>query len=249
MTSGDEELTETATHGRRAVIELRDRIVRGELPGGMRLYEVPMSEELSMSRTPVREALSRLVEEGLLDRLPNGGFVVRRFTRADVIDLMELRGVLEGAAARRAAERGVPPERLSRMRQLVADLDDCFGEDLSEVDIARYSQLNQLFHMELANLSGSDILRRELERVKVLPFASPTSFLPVDVRFADVCRSLRISQAQHHAIVSAIAGREGSRAEAVAREHAFAAKDILAFVLENHPELRQGLPGLSLVVG
>ena len=77
---------DAATHGGRAVIELREKILSGELPGGMRLFEVPTAELLDISRTPVREALSRLTEEGLLNRLPGGGFVVRRFGFADVVD-------------------------------------------------------------------------------------------------------------------------------------------------------------------
>ncbi len=90
----------------------------------MRLFEVSLAETLEISRTPVREALSRLAEEGLLDRLPNGGFVVRRFGYEDVIDSIELRGVMEGTAARLAAERGASPEglrgcmTLSRNRRL-----------------------------------------------------------------------------------------------------------------------------------
>src|SRR5690606_6881952 len=116
-------INEAATHGRRAVIELREKIINGELPGGMRLFEVTLAGTLQISRTPVREALSRLAEEGLLDRLPNGGFVVRRFGYADVVDSIELRGVLEGTAARLAAERGAPPDALGRMREIVLKLD------------------------------------------------------------------------------------------------------------------------------
>ena len=65
--------SEVATHGRRAVIELREKIINGELPGGMRLFEVSLAESLQISCTLVRGALSRLAEEGLLDRLPSGG--------------------------------------------------------------------------------------------------------------------------------------------------------------------------------
>src|SRR5690606_35735565 len=125
---------EGATHGRRAVIELREKIINGELPGGMRLFEVPLAEALQISRTPVREALSRLAEEGLLDRLPNGGFVVRRFGFADVVDAIELRGVMEGTAARLAAERGAAPEALARLQAIVAELDACFGTHEDDVD-------------------------------------------------------------------------------------------------------------------
>src|SRR5690349_22062808 len=142
--------TEAATHGRRAVIELREKILSGELPGGMRLFEVPIAELLDISRTPVREALSRLTEEGLLDRLPSGGFVVRRFGFSDVIDAIELRGVMEGMAARLAAERGVEPEAIEKISETVRLLDDCFGEKLDDVDFDAYSELNERFHHQLA---------------------------------------------------------------------------------------------------
>lgn len=84
------------THALRAQIALRQRILNGDYPGGTRLYEVSLAEELAVSRTPVREALSRLAEEGLLVRTRSGGFVVRSFAVADVLDMIELRGVLEG---------------------------------------------------------------------------------------------------------------------------------------------------------
>jgi len=103
-------LTDAAsTHTLRARIEVRERILRGDLPGGTRLFEVALAEDLGISRTPVREAMSRLVEEGLLERVRGGGFTVRRFALADVIDTIELRGVLEGTAARLGAERGLAP--------------------------------------------------------------------------------------------------------------------------------------------
>ena len=70
-------------HTMRALTELRQRILSGELQGGARLLEVPLAEMLQISRTPVREAMSRLAEEGLLDRVRSGGFVVRSFGFAD----------------------------------------------------------------------------------------------------------------------------------------------------------------------
>src|SRR5690554_4658921 len=106
---GTMERVSSRTHAMRAVIELREKIVSGEIPGGTRLFEVSMAESLNISRTPVREAMSRLAEEGLLDRARGGGFTVRTFGFADVVDAIELRGVLEGTAARLAAERGADP--------------------------------------------------------------------------------------------------------------------------------------------
>lgn len=241
--------TEAATHGRRAVIELREKILSGELPGGMRLFEVPIAELLDISRTPVREALSRLTEEGLLDRLPSGGFVVRRFGFADVVDAIEIRGVMEGMAARLAAERGAAADDLRRIGETVAALDRCFGEKLDDVDFDSYSELNERFHHQLAALSGSDMIRREVERASSLPFASPSAFLPDKADIAAFRRSLRGAQEQHRAMVAAIAAREGTRAEAIAREHARTARRNLEYMLSEDPELLTKVRGLALIRG
>jgi GntR family transcriptional regulator of vanillate catabolism len=236
------------THATRAVIELRKRILGGELPGGMRLFEVPMAEQLQISRTPVREAMSRLAEEGLLDRARNGGFVVRSFSYADVIDAIELRGVLEGTAARLAAERGVAPEALARIGAIVAKLDQCFGNKPGEVDFEAYAEQNAAFHRELAGLSGSDIVRREVERMTRLPFASPSAFLPDRADIEAFRRSLNTAQDQHRAIVAAIAAREGTRAEMIAREHARIARRNLEYVMTEDRSLIRHVPGLALVL-
>lgn len=239
--------SETATHGRRAVIELREKILSGELQGGMRLFEVPLAEALDISRTPVREALSRLAEEGLLDRLPNGGFVVRRFGYADVIDSIELRGVMEGTAARLAAERGVRPEALDQIKLTLKLLDACFGDLPDEVDFDAYSDLNERFHHELAALAGSEIIRREVDRASALPFASPSAFLPDKTNIATFRRSLRAAQDQHRAMIDAIEAGEGSRAEAVAREHARTARRNLEYIFAEDPALIGQIRGLALI--
>ncbi|MEP9398844.1 GntR family transcriptional regulator [Mesorhizobium sp. KR2-14] len=239
--------SEVATHGRRAVIELREKIINGELPGGTRLFEVSLAEALDISRTPVREALSRLAEEGLLDRLPNGGFVVRLFGYADVVDSIELRGVMEGTAARLAAERGVAPEALARITEIVASLDACFGPGLDEVDFDAYSDLNEAFHHELAGLAGSEVIRREVERAGSLPFASPSAFLPNRTEIAAFRRSLRFAQEQHRELVNAIVAREGARAEWIAREHARTARHNLEYIFSQDPELLPKIPGLGLI--
>ena len=239
-------VSEATTHGRRAVIELREKIVSGELPGGMRLFEVSLAETLEISRTPVREALSRLAEEGLLDRLPNGGFVVRRFGYEDVIDSIELRGVMEGTAARLAAERGASSEGLARLHDIVEKIDACFGEG-DAVDFDTYSDLNEDFHRELAGLCGSEMIRREVERASALPFASPSAFLPNRLEIAAFRRSLRSAQEQHKAILNAIVGREGARAEFVAREHARTARHNIEYIFNKDPDLLGKIPGLALI--
>jgi GntR family transcriptional regulator of vanillate catabolism len=241
------EETSRSTHTARALMGLREKILSGDYPGGTRLFEVSLAETLQISRTPVREVMSRLSEEGLLDRLPNGGFVVRSFTYADAVDAIELRGVLEGTAMRLAAERGVSTEGLDRLHRLIAQLDACFSDTTAEVDLEAYSGLNAEFHGLVVELSGSTVIRREVERATRLPFASPSAFLSGREHVAAFRQSLHIAQDQHRSIVSAIAAREGARAESLGREHARIARKNLEYAVHENPELIQSVAGLALL--
>lgn len=240
---------EEKNNGQRALAELRRRILRGELPGGMRLLEVHIADQLEVSRTPVREAMSRLVEEGLLERLANGGFSVRSFTAADVVDAIEMRGVVEGTAARLAAERGVPEERMRPFRDIINQLDGCFQPaGRGEVDFERYAELNAALHQALATLSGSRMIAREVERATRLPFASPSAFIPNRAAVEAFEHSLHLAQEQHRRIGEAIANREGARAEALVREHARIARGNLEYILAQDPSLMSQVPALSLII-
>ena len=241
------EETGRTTHTLSALMELRKRILSGDFPGGTRLFEVLLAETLQISRTPIREAMSRLAEEGLLDRLANGGFVVRSFTFTDVVDAIELRGVLEGTAARLAAERGAASEKLHQMNEVLVQLDACFGTVPGDVDFDGYSDLNARFHGLLIELSGSAVLQREIERATRLPFASPSAFLSDRVNIDVFRQSLHMAQEQHRALAAAIAAREGTRAEFIAREHARIARRNLEYVMREDPGLLPRVPGLALL--
>src|SRR5919109_1307556 len=95
-------MEEAASQTLRAALTLRELILDGELPPGVRVAEIPLSVRIGVSRTPLRLALARLEHEGLLTALSAGGFIVRQFTREEIADAIELRGVLEGTAARLA---------------------------------------------------------------------------------------------------------------------------------------------------
>lgn len=237
----------TSTHAQRALITLRQRILGGNLPGGTRLFEVALAEELGISRTPVRAALSRLAEETLLDRTSGGGYVVRSFAVADVVDTIELRGVLEGTAARLAAERGAPPQLLDEARAILRGIDALFRSET--FDMEAYSGLNTRFHHLLSRMSQSPVLMREIDRITALPFASPSAFLDDQSRQAALVRTLAAAQEQHRAIIDAIDNREGSRAESLAREHARAARRNVEFLLTHEAALRQGVPSLAILSG
>lgn len=240
--------TQAKTQTRRAQGELREQIFSGELPAGTRLYEMAIASALDVSRTPAREAMSRLVEEGLLERHRSGGFRVRSFSLDDVRDAIELRGTLEGLAARLAAERRPADAGMQQMRATIDRLEDCFGERVDDVDFEGYAEANAAFHMALAELSGSTIIRQELERVKRLPFASPSAFVGAAGDTPHFLRSLFTAQEQHREIAAAIFEGEGMRAEMIAREHARAARRNLDHAVSDHG-MRQRLPGVALIVG
>ena len=200
---------------------LRELIVSGALAPGERLLEVPLAERLGVSRTPVRAALLRLAEEGLLDAAATGGHRVRAFSRQDMLDAIELRGTLEGLAARMAAERGVGPALLAEARDCLDALDQTLAASaFGAPAFARYERHNGEFHALLGRLCGSPLLARELQRASRLPFASPNGFLGVSIGQPSGHDVLCIAQDQHRQVLDAIVRREGSRAEALMREHA-----------------------------
>jgi GntR family transcriptional regulator of vanillate catabolism len=206
-----------------------------------------MVERLGMSRTPIRTALVRLQEEGLLEPLAGGGFVVRDFSEADIRDAIELRGTLEGLAARLAAERGVAAGLLGALRECLARLDEVLAPStLSEAAFSSYVALNGRFHALLSQASGSALVQRQIERASALPFASPNGFVLVHTTGRFARDRLVIAHEQHRAVVEAIAAGEGSRAEALMREHARNAHTNLTVALAHQPSLHK-LPGAGLI--
>lgn len=233
------------THTERALIALRQRILSGAISGGERLFEVALANDLAISRTPVRAALSKLAEEGLLDRVAGGGFMVRRFDMRDVIDTIDLRGVLEGTAARLAAERGVSPDLLTKGEAILRKLDRSL--DMEEVDMDLYSKGNMEFHELLCEMSGSRVLQREIKRMTSLPFASPSAFLDDDRQGVRFRQTLIVAQDQHRAILNAIRGREAGRAEFLTREHARAARRNVKALASDGTAMRERVTPLAIV--
>jgi GntR family transcriptional regulator of vanillate catabolism len=165
-------------------------------------------------------ALVRLEEEGLLEPIPSGGFSVKAFTEREVFEAIEIRGTLEGLAARLAAERGVSRSDLQEAADCLNAIDEVVCRDVVEIDLSRYIELNAQFHKILIELAGSQALARQIERACVLPFASPSALVQFQSRSPESRHILAVAQDQHRCVLTAIERREGSRAEAIMREHA-----------------------------
>jgi GntR family transcriptional regulator of vanillate catabolism len=209
----------------RATLALREMLVQGQLRPGEKIREVPLSAQLKVSRIPLHLALERLANEGFLEVLPKRGFRVSLFSVEDMYDSIELRGVLEGAAARMAAERLTDLRSLEPMRAISQQILTLIRKPKMTIEaFTRYIDLNAQFHSALLDLAGSRMLRRAIERTCCLPFASPSAFLKRQYISTDLRELFLISADQHCMIVEAIANREGMRAESVAREHARVAR-------------------------
>lgn len=230
-----------------ALLRLRELILSGALAPGERLSELSVVDQLGVSRTPVRAALARLEEEGLLEAIPSGGFAVRAFVVDDIRDAMELRGTLEGLAARLAAERGVALPALNEMRRLLDSIDRVVGgTQISAADFSAYIGLNEQVHARLIEFAGSTVVARQIGRVTALPFASPSAFLEAQGMLPEARAILTLAQEQHRAVLEAIENREGTRAEAIMREHARLARRNLQLALGNQ-EVLQCVRGGALI--
>jgi GntR family transcriptional regulator of vanillate catabolism len=208
-------------------LRLREMILRGDLAPGERLAEVALAERLGVSRTPIRQALPALAREGLLAAAGRRGYVVRSFSPQDVLDAIETRGLLEGLAARRIAERGATPELIRSLRECLSQGDALLAKRRFEsADEQRYSEMNGRFHALIVEGAASRIVADSLAHNDHVPFASaravafsrdPAVLLPV----------LSYAHRQHHAIVQALENREAARVEALMREHATPVKEVL----------------------
>ena len=227
----------------RLVLTIRARILMGEFSAGERLTELGLVSLLQASRTPIRIALERLATEGLLDPIPTGGFRVRSFSTADICDAIEIRGVLEGTAVRFAAERLERAEELSRVKRLLPRV--ILDNPISPEAFARFLDLNRTFHRELWCLAKSPSLFRELEHACKIPFAAPEAlvFSPADYQQS----TAHVAAEHHRAIVEAIENREGSRAEAIAREHSRIARRNLEAAFRKHKDGSGRMPGAVLL--
>jgi len=237
-------MTVTDSQASSTIFRLRELLLRGEFPAGERISELSLVSRLGVSRTPIRAALQKLAHEGLLESSPSAGFLVRQFHVADVWDAIEMRGALEGTAARLAAERLEREDELSSIRRCQARMDE-LGCDTSE-SFAVYMDLNETFHHLLVELAKSPMLRRSIEQMNAIPFASPSAMVYARSRLPKANELFAIGQEHHRAILDAVAHRQGTRAEALAREHALLARRNLERAFADR-DILSCIPGASLI--
>jgi GntR family transcriptional regulator of vanillate catabolism len=232
----------SASQSDRVLLRLREMLLTGKFEAGQRLTELDLVGRLEASRTPIRHALSRLADEGLLEQVQSGGYRVRAFSAEDVWDAIEIRGVLEGTAARLAAERFSGPDDLVAIREHLESMEALLP--LHPRQYPRFLEHNDRFHRALWTLSKSRMLIATLEGIMRLPFAAPGAH--VYMESAATPHTAEIAQEHHRRIVEAIASRSGTRAEALAREHSQIARRAIEHSLHD-AKLSGRVPGATLI--
>ena len=180
------------------------------------MNEVDLANALGVSRTPVRNALSTLGAEGLLDYTPNSGYVVRSYSSKDISDIYEVRAVLEGLAARTLAELELTDSLRGQMHKIITE-----GETLvalnrwSDEICTRWIAINEEFHTALVDGTSNLDLKAMYRKAKDIPLVTELRFRWFDGQ--DMSRS----QNEHSEIFDAIVNRQVMRADALAHEHSY----------------------------
>jgi len=208
---------------------LRERILAGQFAPGTRMHQEQLSSMLNISRTPIREALGMLANQGLVVYEPNRGYAVRSFSPEEIGAAFEVRARLEGLACALAAQRGMTPSHLAVLAGCVAEGDAILSKGrLDPADLAPYRQMNVTFHETIINQSGNPFIPDFVRQCHNVPLASDRVFVWED--YGVIARS----HDDHHRIAAAIRLRDAERADHLMREHVRNAGQILLRTLASH---------------
>lgn len=211
---------DSAPQGNAACLRLLNELREGRLNPGDRLRETELADRLGVSRTPVREAIRQLEADGLVTHVPRQGASIRTLEYAEVMELYEMRAVLEGTAARLAARAASDIEidelyDMNRQLAVLGDSADAFA-------------LNRQFHAALLEAARNRFLTRSIHSLqKALMILGPTTLTQPDR--ADNAVS------EHVAVLDAIKARDGASAEAAMRAHIEAAQRVRVRALRSRP--------------
>ena len=191
--------------GEAAYASLIDALRSGDFAPGDRLREEDVAQRLNLSRTPVREAIRRLENNGIVEHRPRIGAVIRKLSQTEVVELYEMRIVLERTAARMAAQHGSEAEfdALDDMNARILDAQDTPTQGAA---------INQDFHAALYRAARNRFLLASAEAINnALILLGPTTYLDPD--------RIRIVVSQHGDVITALRQRDGDSAADAAEAH------------------------------
>ena len=209
-------MTAGSPRGETLTDRLRAAILGGGFVPNQRLIEADICEQFGAPRAAVRETFKELAGEGLVEILRNKGARVRAVSKAEAIEITEVRMVLEGLSAAKAAER-VTPEQAGELRRLVADMRDAVDRN----DLDRYSELNAALHAKVREIAGHRTSAAIIERLGA-------QVARHRFRLARRPGRAAVSLPQHELIVAAIVARDPEAAQIAMQQHLRSVAEALA---------------------
>jgi DNA-binding GntR family transcriptional regulator len=204
----------------RAYAYIQRRIASGELKPDVSISELFLAKELNMSRTPIREALSQLVADGLLEQTPNRGTIVVQLKRQDIIELYELREALEVYSARKAAQLQLRPGDRKRWQDfsdeilhLRIELEKFSKPALNEEQMQRFAASDLSFHNMLMRMATNERIVKVVNETRLL-----IRIFAIERPAYDAAKLNEIYQ-QHSAIMDAVSNHDPERATELLTQH------------------------------
>jgi DNA-binding GntR family transcriptional regulator len=187
---------------------LKSMIIERQLLPGDKIPQEKLAEDLGISRTPLINALKFLEKEKLVQSIPRRGFFMRTFTQKEMISIFELREVLEGLAARKAAQK-ITDNQIVQLGKFFKQ----FAGDKDIDDIRAYAREDRRFHKFLLDIGAKEFLKSILETYNVISYSYQV------VSPEGLVRHPRETIREHRAMIDAIAGRDAEAAENLMRRH------------------------------
>lgn len=230
------------------VAKLREMPMRGKFAAGERLGEDLLAQQLQVSRTPIRLALSELAKEGLLDHKPNCGFEVYLSSTEHTVDAVTVREQFEGMAAACAAQKGLSEEHLRTLEGCLLQVDGMLLKPQFEHrDVSVWAETNSLFHNTIVAASGNAVIADFIMRLEHIPLAASKTVARTHSALGVQQAAMRKAQLEHRWVFEAIADRDIGKAKTLMKRHVMEGRQHLRCVLERlqpeadhkaHPFLR-----------
>lgn len=187
---------------------IKKMIEEGQLLPGKKVSQEKLARDLGISRTPLVSALKYLEKEKLVEAIPRRGFRVRMFTREEMVHIFELREVLEGLTARRAATI-IQDEDIVKLNEFFKDF-----RGVSDItDYGKYSQEDKRFHKFVTSIGAKEFLKSILETYNIISFSYQLG------AFAGLVRKPNETIEEHRSVIEAISDRDAASAEELMRRH------------------------------
>ena len=192
----------------KAYLILKNMIISRKLLPGDKIPQEKLARDLGISRTPLVSALKYLEKEKLVEAIPRRGFYVRLFTKEEMISIFELREVLEGLAARRAA-RNISDVQINKLQKFFEQF-----KGLSDItDISAYAKEDRRFHNFITEIGAKEFLKSILENYNIISYSYQL------VTSEGLVRTPNETIQEHRAMIDAIASRDENMAEDIMRQH------------------------------